>query len=66
MFRTRSLNLYQQYQTMKCARKKRKTIFVILPQLKTFLGTFHNFVLLIKTSNTYVTSFGIRFSFVNS
>ena len=35
----------------------KKTIFVILPQLKTFHGTFHSLVLLVKTINTYVISF---------
>ena len=31
-----------------------KTIFVILPQLETFLSMFYSLVLLIKTINTYV------------
>ena len=70
--------LYQQYQTMKGAKKcfqlnwAKMTkivvviIVVILPQFYTFLSTFHSLVLLIKTINTYMLSvFGLRFSFVN-
>ena len=30
-----------------------KTIFVILPQLETFLSTFHSLVLLVKTIITF-------------
>ena len=39
-----------------------KTIFVILPQLETFLSMYYSLVLLIKTINTYMLSvYGVIF-----
>ena len=43
----------------------RKTIFVTLPQLETFLGMFCSLVLLIKTINTFVICIWGYISFIS-
>ena len=50
---------------LNCKGLGRKTIFVLLPQFKTFLSTFHRLVLLIKTINTYVIYIWGYISFIS-